>query len=72
VRWHTERVDIVLLAELLKLKMVALMATKDEQPTYPSYLVLCMLESVLWLLYTKLIGSPAIVANSNSPVVRNM
>jgi hypothetical protein len=48
VRRHAERVNIILLAELLKFKrVVALMAIKDKQPTRPNPLALCMLDEVL-------------------------
>jgi hypothetical protein len=48
VRRHAERVDIVLLADLLELKrVVALMAIKDKQPTRSYCTSLCISVEVL-------------------------
>jgi hypothetical protein len=66
---HVERVDIILLAKLLKLKgVVALMAIEDKQPARSNHLAICMLNEVLQPLDSKLVGCLAVVANSNSPV----
>ena len=45
---HIERIDIILLIELLKLKrVVALIAIKDKQLARPNYLTIYILNKVL-------------------------
>jgi hypothetical protein len=48
VRGHIESKDIILLAELLKLKrLITLIAIKDKQLASSNCLALCMLNKVL-------------------------
>jgi hypothetical protein len=73
VRQHAERVDIVLLAKLLKFKrVVALIAIKDKQLTRPNHLALCMLNKVLQLVNSYLVSCLAVVADCDSPVARDI
>jgi hypothetical protein len=71
VRRHAEGDDLVILAVLLEFeRVVALMAVGNEQ-TYCTYSTLfCMLIIVLQPLQTKLICSPAVLRDSNNPIVR--
>jgi hypothetical protein len=63
---HAESIDIVLLADLLKLKrLVTLMAIKDKQPTSTYYTLLCMSVEVLQPCDTKLICCLSVVAECN-------
>ena len=55
MRWHAERIDIVLLAELLKFeRVVALVAVKDKHPA------ICMLDKVLQPFTSQLMSLTAI------------
>ena len=73
MRRHAEHKYVILLAELLKLKrVVALMAIKDEQPTRPNHLAICMLNKVLQPVNSYLVSRPAIIADSDSPVARDI
>jgi hypothetical protein len=73
VRRHAKRVDIVLFAELPKLKkVVALIAIKDKQPTRSNYLAFCVLNKVLQLLNSYLVSRPAVVGDGDSLIARDV
>ena len=66
---HTEGDNLALLTEILEFKrLMALVAVNNQQPiaTYSSSL--CVVDKVLKLGKTKLICSPAVLADPNPPV----
>jgi hypothetical protein len=66
VRWYTQRVDIVLLAKLLKLKgVVALMTIKNKQAMGANCMCLYIGVKVLQLLNSKLVSCLSIIADCN-------
>jgi hypothetical protein len=67
---HTESNNLAFLAEVLELKqLVALVAVNNKQPVTTYCTSLCMLDKVLQLGKTKLVSSPAVLANTNSPIL---
>jgi hypothetical protein len=67
---HTESNNLAFLAEVLELKrLVALVAVNNEQPVTAYRTSLCMLDKVLQLGKTKLVGSPAVLANADYPIL---
>ena len=66
---HTESNNLAFLTEVLELKrLVALMTVNNEQPVTAHCSSLCMLDKVLQPGKTKLVGSPAVLADPNPPV----
>jgi hypothetical protein len=66
---HTDRNNLAFLTEILELKrLVALMAVNNKQLVTAYCTSLCMLDEVLQPGKTKLIGSPAVLADANPPI----
>ena len=69
VRRHTEGDNLALLTEILEFeRLMALVAVDNQQPIASYSSSLCVLNKVLKLGKTKLICSPAVLADPNPPV----
>jgi hypothetical protein len=73
VRRQTESNNLVILAVLLEFtRVVALMTINNEQTVGANSTLLCMPVKVLYLVQAKLVGSPAVIRDSNNLVLRQI
>jgi hypothetical protein len=66
---YTESNNLAFFTEVLELKrLVALIAVNNKQPVTAYCMSLCMLDKVLQLGKTKLVGGLAVLADANPPI----
>ena len=71
MRRHADSNNVVILAVFLEIQRVmALMSVDNEQSVDANYPLLCMRIKVLQPLKTELISRPAVLRDSNNPVMR--
>jgi hypothetical protein len=70
VHRHTESNNLIIFVVILKLqRVIALIAVNNKQSVATNYSLLCIPIKVLQLRKPKLISRPAVVRDTNNPVV---